>query len=214
MAGYQGTSTRRDPVEALLAAIESERRDTHTTLVGEIVSYDAKRQKATIKPRLKQTIDGETIEAPNLEEVPVRHPRAGGLILHKPPKKGDEVKLSFLSRSMDQSGDDGSAVDNHPGRMHDLSDAIAELGSYSKPKELANLPADRMHFGTEDGKSGIQMKEDGSWDHKKGDDTLWTLIVDYLKAYRDHKHAGVPMDPGDIAKANQLIQRAEKMKAT
>lgn len=214
MAGYQGTSTRRDPVEALLAAIEAERRDTHTTLVGEVVSYDAKRQKATIKPRLKQTIDNETIDAPNLEEVPVRHPRAGGLILHKPLKKGDEVKLSFLSRSMDQSGDDGSAIDNHPGRMHDLSDAIAEPGSYSKTKELPNLPADRMHFGTEDGKSGIQMKEDGTWDHKKGDDTLWTVIVDFLKAYRDHKHNGVPMDPPDIAKANALIQRAEKMKAS
>lgn len=214
MSGYQGTGTRNDPMEALRAIIEAERREMHTTLVGEIVSYDAKRQRATIKPRLKQKIGDETVEAPNLEEVPVQHPRAGGIIFHKPPEKGDEVKLSFVSRSTDQSGDDGSAIDNHPGRMHDLSDAIATLGASTKPKELPNLPADRVHFGTEDGKSGLQMKKDGSWDHVKGGDTLWSLIIDYLKAYKAHTHGGVPMDAPHIAKADELIERAKKMKAS
>ncbi len=214
MSGYQGTATRTDPIEALRSLIESERRDMHTTLVGEVVSYDAKRQKATVKPRLKQKIGDKTVEAPNLEEVPVQHPRAGGLILHKPLKKGDEVKLSFLSRSMDQSGDDGSAIDQHPGRMHDLSDAIATPTAYSKPKELPNLPADRMHIGKEDGSAGLQMKPDGTFDYVKDGDTLWTVIVDFLKAYKAHTHAGVPMDPPHIAKAQELIERAEKMKAS
>jgi hypothetical protein len=214
MAGFQGTATRQDAVEAARALIESERRDMHTTLVGEVVSYDSKRQRATIKPRLKQTIGGKTIDAPNLEEVPVQHMRAGGLIIHKPLKAGDEVKLSFLSRSMDQSGEDGSAIDAHPGRMHDLSDCIATPCAYSKPKELADLPGDRLHFGTEDGKSGLQVKPDGTWDHGKDGDTLWTLIVDFLNAVKAHTHMLVPMDAPHIAKIDELITRAEKMKAS
>lgn len=213
MAGFQGTGTRNDTAESGSAEIEAAQRELNGPVPGRVVSYDAKRQKATVQPLLTQDFDGTKLRAPELLEVPVQVPRAGGIVMHKPLKAGDEVMLNFTSRSMDQAWEDGSEVDRYPGRMSDMSDAFAIPMSGSKTKELPNLPSDRMHIGTEDGQSGFQMKDDGTFDIKKGGDTLLTLFVDFLKAYKDHKHGGVLMDPPDIEKANQLIQRAEAMKA-
>jgi len=210
MAGYQGTGTRNDYLEALSAMIEAERREHYTSLTGKVVSYDAKRQKATIQPLLSQTFEGKTLQAPPLQDVPVQHVRAGGLIIHKPLKPGDEVRLDFAGRSMDATWDDGSDTDRAPGRLGSLSDAMATPSASSKTKELPNLPADRMHMGTEDGQSGFQMKDDGSFDILKGGDTLMTLFVDFLKAYKSH----TGMSAADMAKAQELIDRAEAMKAT
>ncbi|HEV2570316.1 MAG TPA: Gp138 family membrane-puncturing spike protein [Beijerinckiaceae bacterium] len=214
MAGYQGTGTRFDEHESLGAMIEAERREHNGPMLGKVVAYDAKRQKATIQPLLTQSFDGVKLRAPELQEVPVQVPRAGGLVLHKPLKAGDEVMLHFAGRSMDAAWDDGSDVDRHPGRMSDLSDAYAVPTSTTKSKEMANLPGDRLHIGTDDGQSGFQMKDDGSFDIKKGGDTFLSIFVDFLKAYKDHKHGGVPMDPPDIEKANLLLQRAQAMKAS
>lgn len=213
MAGFQGSSTRHDPHESFSAAIEAERRQIMTSIPGEVVSYDPKTQKATIRPRYEQKFGDKVLKAPDLMEVPVNFPRGGGMIIHKPMKAGDEVMLNFAQRSLDKSGDDASAANGHPGRMHNMSDAVATPGAYSKPKEASNLPSDRMHIGTEDGKSGLQMKPDGTADLVKDGDSIWTVITDFLKVIKDHKHGGVPMDAGDIAKIDALITRAGKMKA-
>lgn len=194
--------------------IEADRREHNGPLVAKVVSYDAKRQKATVQPLLEQDFDGTKLRAPELQEVPVQHVRGGGVIIHKPLKAGDEVMLHFAGRSMNSTWEDGADTDRHPGRMADMSDAFAVPTGSTKGKELPNLPADRMHIGTEDGQSGFQMKDDGTFDIKKGGDTLLTLLVDYLKAYKIHKHGGVAMDPDDITKAQQLIDRAEAMKAS
>ncbi len=161
-------------------------------------------------PLLSQTFEGKTLQAPQLQDVPVQHVRAGGLIIHKPLKPGDEVRLDFAGRSMDATWDDGSDTDRAPGRLGSLSDAMATPSASSKTKELPNLPADRMHMGTEDGQSGFQMKDDGSFDILKGGDTLMTLFVDFLKAYKAH----TGMSAVDMVKAQELIDRADAMKAS
>lgn len=213
MAGYQATATRFDDTEGLAGLIEGERRQIQGPVEGEVISYDAKRQKATIRPKLKQDFDGTVLQAPDLLEVPIQVQRFGGAVIHSPLKAGDRVMLQPTGRSMDSAWDGDDDSDGHPGRMSDLSDCFAVPMSGSKTKELPNLPSDRMHIGTEDGQSGLQVKPDGTFDLVKGGDSILKLIVDALTAYRDHKHGGVPMDPPDIEKANQLIQRAEAMKA-
>jgi hypothetical protein len=54
------------------------------------------------------------------------------------------------------------------------------------------------------------MKDDGSFDILKGGDTLMTLFVDFLKAYKAHTGMSAP----DMVKAQELIDRAEAMKAS
>lgn len=227
MAGHQGTSTRNQQMESLAGAIEAERRSILTMVPGKVVAYDAKRQKATIRPSLKHSVDGEAIEAPDLLEVPVAHPRGGGTILHTRLKPGDEVMLHVASRSLDQPVEDGEAASSHPGRMHNLSDSVAVPASISKGAELANMPNDGEHIGSTDGKRGMRVNDDGSTtlhgggdggakmkidasgkvDLMNGGESLLAILRDLTTAFRDHLNASAPMDGASIAKANQILTR-------
>ena len=211
MAGFQGSSTRREQRELLAGLIEAERRDMFTNLPGEVVSYDAKRQKAVIRPRLKQTFGDKTMQAPDLIDVPVQHPRAGGLIIHAPLKAGDEVTLHFAQRSLDEAAEQGTAADGRPGRMHDLSDAFATPSAHSKPKELTNLPADRLFIGTEDGKSGLHVKPDGTVDYVKDGDSLLAIVGELIGAFRDHLS---PYTHDKVAVAGALLTRLNQLKGS
>ena len=211
MAGYQGTSTRRDQSEFLAALPESERGEINTTAVGTVVSYDTKTQTATVQPKLAMNIGGQAIRAPELMSVPVQHARAGGTIIHKPLKKGDEVTLHFSQRPLDEAIEDGKDQPNNRGRMNSLSDAVAVPTAHSKGKQLANLPSDRMHIGTEDGKSGFQMKEDGAFDIVRNGDSLFKLLMDLTAAFRDHMNGS--SDNSKKAEAQAIFERADKMVA-
>lgn len=212
MPGHQGTSTRRDVNEYLAALPETERADINTTFVGHAVKYDSKTQTATVQPRLSMKIGGETVRAPELQEIPVQHPRFGNFIIHGPLKDKDELRLDVVQRSLEQSVEDGSDIDNNRGRMHNLSDAVATPSSYSKGKRASNMPSDRVHIGTDDGKSGLQMKEDGSFDMVRNGDSLWKVIEDLATALRDHTNNGAPND--QKAQAQAILDRIGKIKAT
>lgn len=231
MAGHQGTSTRNQPMESLAGAIEAERRAMLTTLHGKVVSYDAKRQKATIKPSLTHSIDGETIQAPDLLEVPVAHPRGGGTILHTRLKAGDEVLLHVAARALDDPVEGGQAASSHPGRMHNISDAIAVPASISKSAELASMPTDGEHFGSTDGKRGMRINDDGSTvlhggadggqkfkidasgklDLQNGGESLMAIMRDLTTAFRDHLNAAAPMDAMSISTANAILARLNNL---
>lgn len=213
MAGHQGTSTRRDPNEFLAALNESERADIYTNGKGVVVSYDAKTQTAEIQPKLSMVIGGETVRAPTLQKVPISHTRANGMMIHIPLKVGDEVDIDYSHRSLDEAVEDGKdQVANRAGRMHSLSDATARPAAHSKGKQLANLPSDRMHLGSEDGKSGLQIKEDGSFDMVRNGDSLWKVIEDLATAFRDHMNGTAQNDKK--AEAQAILDRVAKIKAT
>ena len=209
MAGNQGTATRNDPHEALASVIEAERRDMHTTAVGEVVSYNPATQRAVIKPRLKQKFGDTVLDAPELQDVPVSHPRGGGMVMHAPLKAGDEVTLQFMQRSMDGAAEDGGAMDGFPGRMNSLSDAVATPASYSKGAALSGMPADKAHIGSQDGKSGLQVDPaTGKLDIVMNGDSFMAVLVDALNIIKSHKNNGAPMDAGDQAALQAVIDRA------
>lgn len=108
--------------------IATELSEVHTTLPGEIVSYDGK--FAVVRPTLaKKLANGETLPAPKIVKVPVCWPCAdmngAKAYFTMPLKAGDPVKLSFSERALEDwiGGEDGAA----PGdpRQFDLSDAFA-----------------------------------------------------------------------------------------
>lgn len=227
MAGFQGTGTRQQPLEGFRALAESERRETLTTITGTVVSYDKARQKAVIKPSLSQTIGGQKISAPDLREVPVSHPRAGGVIAHSPLKPGDGVILHVASRSLDNAVEGDGSMDHHPGRMHDLSDAIATPAAISKAKELPNLP-DGHFTGTEDGKKGLNVKEDGTTrlmggpngqsevsinpstgkiDMRANGESQMAVLRDIVLLFKNHLNSGAPVDAASQTQADAIIAR-------
>jgi hypothetical protein len=211
MAGYQGTSTRNDMHEALAAMVEAERRDMHVAARGRVISYDPATQTAKVKPLIKQRFGDEVLDAPDLESVPVRQPRGGGLAIHAPIKAGDEVDLHFASRSLDDYQTDGESIDGAPARMNNLSDAFAVPAGSSDKTKLTNMPADKFHLGKEDGSAGLQIDPaTGKFDFVNGGDSILAVMKDFLTLFKAHTNLGAPLD--QIAAADALLSRLDNLK--
>lgn len=103
--------------------------ELNTAMPAKIVSYDPATVRATVKPSIpKRLSNGETLQAPQIVNVPVCFPMAdiSGAVAQVtlPLKAGDGVLLVFSHRSLENwlSGSEQSPDDP---RMFDLSDAFA-----------------------------------------------------------------------------------------
>src|SRR6516165_4679833 len=117
-------------VEALQLLIESSLSDVNTAIPGEIVSYDAKRNRAVVRPSLPKALSNDDkLDPPQIIEVPVVwHAANGGdASLTMPLKAGDGVGLSFQQRSLEGWLNGNKAKPDDP-RQFDLSDCVAHPG--------------------------------------------------------------------------------------
>lgn len=103
--------------------------EINIAIPAKIVSYDAQSVRAIVKPTIpKRLSNGETLQAPQIVNVPVCFPMAdiAGAVAQVtlPLKAGDGVLLVFSHRSLENwlSGSEQSPDDP---RMFDLSDAFA-----------------------------------------------------------------------------------------
>jgi hypothetical protein len=234
VAGFQGTSTRKNGHEALAAAIEAERRELNTTLDATIISYDRATQRAKIQPRLERKFGDKTLKAPALEEIKIVMPGGGGYVSHYDMKPGDPVTVHFRQRSVDKAQTEGGDADGSPGRMHDLSDAIAIPGGGEDAKVATSMPAGGAHYGKSDGKKGMQVRADGTTALVGGDgkdavtvkpsgqvdikgpngDSLMNIIREALVLIKTHLNEGAPVDGGTQAAATALIARLDGIQGT
>lgn len=162
MAGYLGSSNRKNESDAFRAAVQAEVGDINTTIDGEIVSYNCATQRASVKLKLEQSIGGQTIQAPALEDIKVAMPGGGGFGIHYDMKAGDPVVVHVRQSNTDTSPADGGNAQGGATRSFDLSDAIAYPGGGEDSKVMTNMPAGGAHFGSKDGKSGLQTRAGGS----------------------------------------------------
>ena len=234
MAGYTGSGNRSNPMDALRAVIQAEVGEINTVIDGEIVSYDRATQRATVRPKLEQTIGGKTIKAPDLENIKIAMPGGGPFGAHYDMAAGDPVILQVRQRNTDTSQTDGGNAEGGNTRSYDLSDAIAYPGGGEDSKTFDNMPAGGAHYGSKDGKQGLQTRGDGSsaivggpsgGDRFKvgangGVDivgetgvSLLDVIRAFLVAFRDHTNTGAPLDSPFVATANTLIAQIDGMKA-
>lgn len=225
MAGFQGTSTRRDPHEGLAAAIEAERRETNTVMDATVVSYDRATQRASIQPKMERKFGDTTLKAPVLAEIKIAMPGGGGYVSHYDLKPGDPVTVHYRQRSVDKSQTEGGDANGAPGRMHDLSDAIAYPGGGEDAKVATNMPAGGAHYGKSDGKKGMQIRADGTTTLRGGDgkdavtvkptgqvdirgpngDSVLDILREALVLIRDHLNGSADTDNATKAQANVLI---------
>lgn len=139
-----------DFTSAIRAAIRSEIMEINTSIQGEIVSYAG--GFATVKPLgRKRFADGDELEFPNVERVPVRWPVfAGGLAgVRGPVRAGDKCLLVFS-----QQADDGS----DDMRRFDLTDAYAVIVDNSQQSQGGNDNDMVMYFGA----AYIKLTEGGA----------------------------------------------------
>lgn len=195
-------SITRSWAEVIRAAVDARVADIHTALPAQVVSYDASKQTVDVQPLLQRVYrddDGtEKSESfPQIPNVPVAFPRAGGYALTFPVAAGDTVLLVFAERALDQWRARDKEVDPGDLRMHDLSDAVAIPGVYASAKALTNAAqTDRAVFGKDGGlqvavkAALIEMgeKDAGALDFVALAQKVLTELTNIVNAFNTHTH--------------------------
>jgi len=119
---------RTTPEEAILDAIREVTRGLWTQLPARIVSVDLAASQATVQPIPADYLAGEAVDLPQIPDVPIMWPQAGGAVFTMPLEPGDMVTLLFAARPVERYRDDGSEGDPQSIRTHSLSDAMILLG--------------------------------------------------------------------------------------
>ena len=181
MPGYLGKTTNLSR-EVVAQQAQSEREDQWGEIDGEIKSYDAATQTATIQPLYKPRFNGKPVDMPELLEVPVRFPRAGGGALTYPVKAGDKVTLRPKMRSSENyhTEDDGSASDS---RSFSISDMEAHLdGGESLTDPIPNFDPDNVHVRADpEGNFGLRMSQDGKVKLDGAEGNIYTLLAQAIR---------------------------------
>ena len=137
----------------------------NTTLPAEIVSFDSETQTATVQPLIYEVYsDGISSRLPEIDDVPVMFPSAGGGMITFPIRTGDEVLIVFSQRDIDKwsvQGGEGVPSTQH---YHEYNDAIAIVGLSSNKNSLkANTEDVQIRFDDADGEiSSITLGADKS----------------------------------------------------
>lgn len=161
MTGYTGKTTNKER-EVTGSRTQAEREDAWGEIVGEIVSFDAEAQTATIKPLYKPRHKGEPVEMPELLEVPVRFPRAGGFFITHPVRAGDKVTMRPQMRNSEEYHESSDYTANDT-RSFSLADYEAFLdGGESLQDPIGSFNANNFEVRGASGLPKIEMAESGT----------------------------------------------------
>lgn len=177
MAGNIGKITN-SAATAIDVRAQAEREDQWGEMPGRIVAFNAATQTATIQPLYMKRLNGEPTALPELLEVPVRFPRAGGFTITTPIKAGDLVSLRPQMRSTEayhEGGDEYAASDS---RSFSLSDMEAFLdGGESLSSPIPNFNSQNMEIRSADGQFAIEMSEDGKFRMRGAEGNWFDLLA-------------------------------------
>lgn len=150
-----------DTEESLKSMNENYINNMRVAIPAIIVQFDSQKQTASVQPAIKDTLQGNFVALPELSDVPVQFPRAGGYSLTFPVKAGDECLLVFSDMCIDGWWQLGGIQNQAEKRRHDLSDACAILGITSVPKALKNVCMEGLRLQKDSGTDYIQISEQG-----------------------------------------------------
>jgi hypothetical protein len=117
----------------------------------------------------------KSINMPQLKDVPIHFPQAGGLVHTFPVKKGDEGIVVFSARCIDGWWQNGAGKDSQgnvtgqdqmEARRHNLSDAMFIPGIRSNPRKLSNISTNSSQIRLDDGSAYVELMLDGTINFK------------------------------------------------
>jgi hypothetical protein len=158
-------------IEVLQAAMDGRQAQTHTSMPGYIVSYNAAKMTATVQPAIKAiqlNKNGKrtSFDIKPIQDCPVHFPQGGGYILTFPVAAGDECLICFSERSIDNWFAHGGTQSPSDWRMHDITDAFVVMGVRSQKRVLGG--SGQLRGSTPPASSGTcQLRSDDG-----------TLVVD------------------------------------
>jgi hypothetical protein len=149
---------------------------------GEVVSYDAATQTATVKPLYKPLHNGEPFDMPELYEVPVEQPRTGNMAFTMPIPAGTKVMLNPSMRSREKYDDENDGAPSD-GRAFHLADMRATIvGGDSLTDPLQNVDAENAHWRWNvDGSFGMRASEDGKVKIEGAQGNIYQLYNDAVE---------------------------------
>jgi len=138
-----------------------------TSMPGIIEAYNPAEMSATVQPALqfrRRTMQGtyqwETLAL--LIHCPVLFPSGGGYSLTFPITKGDECKVFFSMRCIDNWWSKGGVQTQAELRMHNASDGFVFVGPRSQPRVLAPNPSTSgVQLRSDDGQTVIEITSAG-----------------------------------------------------
>lgn len=138
--------------EVITAALDSRWLDLHKAGPGRVESYDAAANTVTVTPviwRQIPTDDGDYVaEAlPQIPDVKIAWPRAGGFGITLPIQKGDFVLLLFCDAPLGAWRQTGQPGDPGDPERHGLSGAVAIPGVYPDKQNIASPSTTNMVVG-------------------------------------------------------------------
>lgn len=146
--------------EIVERALASRVADVHVSMPGEIVSYDATTQTATVRPGVRRVIlseDDDPIaeEIPPIENVPVSFPGGAGFTIHFALAPGDTGDIIFSSVSHNEWQATGRVSTPGDLKPHNLGSAKFYPGLRSRKNAAPDtdnsigVPGGlRVHFGS------------------------------------------------------------------
>jgi hypothetical protein len=150
--------------------------DLRCAAPGIITSFDSDKQTVTVQLAIKEVIEisqkentyKKAIKIPEILDVPIIIPRAGGYSITLPVQVGDECLVIFGDTCIDSWWKRGCPMqttgkyqtqDPASLRRHDLSDGFAILGCWSQPNVIPDYSTDSLEIRTDDGNTKIKIKD-------------------------------------------------------
>ena len=156
-----------EEAELIEGALESFSREFRVALPGRIESYDASKQRASIRLQLSfymPTTDGlqQPIDHGVIQNVPICFPQGGGFFCSFPLAKGDPVMVVFNDVPIGAWLAKGQPCEPGVDDMHGLGGAVAFPGGPQPSKTpLQSANASTMKLG-KDNTPASQIEFDGS----------------------------------------------------
>lgn len=185
--GYRGKTTNAARENTAVQA-QSERETMWGEITGTVVSFDPATQTASIQPDYKPKHNGQPVDMPQLEEVPVRFPRAGGFVITSPIKAGDKVTLRPQMRSSEEFHTGGDYTPVGDTRSFALSDMEAFLeGGEPLTNPIPNFNPSNMEIRSADGQFKIEMSEDGKFKIEGAQGNVYELLARLAEIVAEHE---------------------------
>ena len=185
--------------------------DLRVAVPAIVVSFDATKQTVVVQPAVQENIFQNLvptpINLPQLADVPIVIPRAGGFAVTLPVAAGDECLVVFADMCINAWWSQGAPTDlNKPmpnqeeRRRHDLSDGFAILGPWSQPRKLADYNTTALEIRSDDDVVIVQVASDSlnltvggttGISITPGTVSITGALVINSAAYLGHAHTGV-----------------------
>ena len=126
-----------DLAHVIRSAMDFRIGDINTVMPGQIQSYDANTQTATVRPmtkRVDKDPEGNVLveQYPDLYEVPVVQPRNNDYFISFPLSSGDPVLLCSAKHDIESWYESGNLSEPETTRKHSISDCFAIVGGLAR----------------------------------------------------------------------------------